>query len=61
MECGAGFSVERSGKGFCLDEKESLQGMTVADVRLAGCLHTSRITTDSVNTLIRVSFSARGF
>ena len=47
--------------GFYLDEKESLQGITVAVVRLAGCLHTSRITTDSVNTLTRVSFSARGF
>ena len=46
---------------FFLDEKESLKGITVFVGRLAGCLHTSRITTNGVNTLIRVSFSARGF
>ena len=46
---------------FFLDEKESLKGITVFVGRLGGCLHTSRITTNGVNTLIRVSFSARGF
>ncbi len=42
-----------------LDEKESLKGITVFVGRLAGCLHTSRITTKGVNTLTSVSFSAR--
>ena len=46
---------------FFLDEKESLKGITVFVGRLAGCLHTSSITTNGVNTLISVSFSARGF
>ena len=46
---------------FFLDEKESLKGITLFVGRLAGCLHTSRITTNTVNTLTRVSFSARGF
>ena len=46
---------------FFLDEKESLKGMTVFGSRLSGCLHTSRLETNSVNTLTRVSFSARGF
>jgi hypothetical protein len=44
---------------FFLDEKESLKGITVFVGRLAGCLHTSSITTNGVNTLISVSFSAR--
>ena len=44
---------------FFLDEKESLKGITVFVGRLAGCLHTSRITTNGVNTLTSVSFSAR--
>ena len=47
--------------GFFLDEKECLKGITVFVGRLAGCLHTSRITTKGVNTLTSVSFSARGF
>ena len=46
---------------FFLDEKESLKGITVFGGRLSGCLHTSRLTTNGVNTLKRVSFSARGF
>ena len=46
---------------FFLDEKKSLKGITVFVGRLAGCLHTSRITTNGVNTLTRVSFSERGF
>ena len=46
---------------FFLDEKESLKGITLFVGKLAGCLHTSRITTNTVNTLTRVSFSARGF
>ena len=46
---------------FFLAEKESLKGITVFVGRQAGCLHTSRITTNGVNTLTRVSFSARGF
>ena len=46
---------------FCLDEKESLKGITVFGGRLSGCLHTSRLTTKGVNTLTRVSFAARGF
>ena len=46
---------------FFLDEKEFLKGITVFVGRLAGCLHTSRITTNGVNTLTSVSFSARGF
>ena len=46
---------------FFLAEKESLKGITVFCVRLSGCLHTSRLTTNGVNTLARVSFSARGF
>ena len=46
---------------FCLFEKESLKGLTVLVVSLAGCLHTSRIITNGVNTLIRVSFSERCF
>ena len=45
--------------GFFLDEKESLKGITVFVGRLAGCLHTSSITTNGVNTLTSVSFSAR--
>ena len=45
--------------GFFLDEKESLKGITVFVGRLAGCLHTSRITTNGDNTLTSVSFSAR--
>jgi len=44
---------------FFLDEKECLKGITVFVGRLAGCLHTSRITTNGVNTLTSVSFSAR--
>ena len=44
---------------FCLDEKESLQGITALVVRLSECLHTSRIRTDGVEALTRVSFSAR--
>ena len=44
---------------FFLDEKESLKGITVFVGRLAGCLHTSRITTKGVNSLTSVSFSAR--
>ena len=47
--------------GFFLDEKESLKGTTVFDGKLVGCLHTSSIAANSVNTLRRVSFSARGF
>ena len=47
--------------GFFLAEKESLKGITVFVGRQAGGLHTSRITTNGVNTLTRVSFSARGF
>ena len=46
---------------FFLDEKESLKGITLFVGKLAGCLHTSRITTNTVNTLTRVSFSERGF
>ena len=46
---------------FFLYEKESLKGLTVLVVSLAGCLHTSRIRTNGVNTLIRVTFSERGF
>ena len=46
---------------FFLDEKVSLKGITVFVGRLSGCLHTSRLTTNGVNTLTRVSFSARGF
>ena len=58
----SGFNYVRSlFFGFFLDEKESLKGITVFVGRLAGCLHTSRITTNTVNTLTRVSFSARGF
>ena len=36
---------------FFLDEKESLKGITAFVVRLSGCLHTSSITTNGVNTL----------
>ena len=46
---------------FFLDEKESLKGITVFGGRLSGCLHTSRLATNGVNTLTRVSFSTRGF
>ena len=46
---------------FFLDEKESRKGTTVFDGKLVGCLHTSSIAANSVNTLRRVSFSARGF
>ena len=46
---------------FLLAEKESLKGITVFGVRLSGCLHTSRITTNTVNALTRASFSARVF
>ena len=46
---------------FFLDEKESLKGITVFGERLSVCLHTSRLATNGVNTLTRVSFSARGF
>ena len=46
---------------FFLSEKESLKGITILVVRLSGCLHTSRIKTNIVSTLIRVSFSERGF
>ena len=46
---------------FFLAEKESLEGITVFGVRLSGCLHTSRITTNTVNALTRASFSARVF
>jgi hypothetical protein len=55
------FSVERSGTGFFLDEKESLKGITGFAGRLAGCLHTSSITANGVITLTSVSFSTRGF
>ena len=44
---------------FCLDEKESLQGITALVVRLSGCLHTSRIRANGVEALKRVSFSER--
>ena len=46
---------------FFLAVKESLKGITVFGVRLSGGLHTSRLTTNGVNTLARVSFAARGF
>ena len=46
---------------FFLSEKESLKGITVLVVRLSGCLHTSRIATNDVKTLARVSLSERGF
>ena len=46
---------------FFLYEKESLKGLTVLVVSLAGCSHTSRIKTNGVNTLIRVTFSERVF
>ena len=46
---------------FYLDEKESLKGITVFGERLSGGLHTSRLAINGVNTLARVSFSARGF
>jgi hypothetical protein len=46
---------------FFLDEKESLKGITVFGERLSGRLHTSSLATNGVNTLTRVSFSARGF
>ena len=46
---------------FFLDEKESLKGITVLVVRLSGCLHTSRIRTNSVNAQQRASLSERGF
>ena len=46
---------------FFLDEKESMKGITVFGGRLSGCLHTSRLATNGVNTLARVSFSERGF
>ena len=46
---------------FLLAEKESLKGITVFGVRLSGCLHTSRLTTNGVNALTRASFSARVF
>ena len=46
---------------FLLAEKESLKGITEFGVRLSGGLHTSRLTTNGVNTLARVSFAARGF
>ena len=46
---------------FFLDEKESLKGITVFGERLSVCLHTSSLATNDVNTLTRVSFSARGF
>ena len=46
---------------FFLSEKESLKGLTVLVVRLSGCLHTSRIRTNSVNAQQRASLSERGF
>ena len=46
---------------FFLDEKESLKGITVFGERLSACLHTSRLATNGVNALPRVSFSARCF
>ena len=54
-------SVEKCFSCFFLDEKDSLKGITVFALRLSECLHTSRLTTNGVNTLTRVSFSARGF
>ena len=55
------FSVRSRFSFFFLDEKESLKGITVFGERLSGCLHTSRLATNGVNALPRVSFSARGF
>ena len=54
-------SVRSRFSRFFLDEKESLKGITVFGGRLSGCLHTSRLATNGVNTLTRVSFAARGF
>ena len=56
-----GFASAYGFSCFFLDEKESLKGITVFALRLSECLHTSRLTTNGVNTLTRVSFSARGF
>lgn len=46
---------------FFLDEKASLKGIALFGVKQSVCLHTSRLTTNGVNTLTSVSFSARGF
>lgn len=54
-------SVRKRFSWFCLDVKESLKGITVFGGRQSGCLHTSRLATNGVNTLTRVSFAARGF
>ena len=54
-------SIEKCFSCFFLDEKDSLKGITEFALRLSECLHTSRLTTNGVNALPRVSFSARGF
>jgi hypothetical protein len=41
----SGFDKNRC---FCLDEIEALKGITILVIRLAGCLHTSRIRTNDV-------------
>ena len=46
---------------FCLDEKDSRQGITALVVRLSECLHTSRMRTEGVEALKRVSFSTRSY
>ena len=53
------FSAQRA--VFFLFEKDDPERVTVLVLSLYGCLHTSRIRTNGVNTLKRVSFSERGF
>ena len=58
--CNVGFSGFDKSRGICLDEIESPERVTVLVIRLSRCWHLSRIMTNDVNTLPRVSISSRG-
>ena len=47
--------------GFFLDEIESPERVTMSEIRLSGCLHTSRIVADSVKNSSESSISERGY
>ena len=47
--------------GFFLDEIESPERVTMSEIRLSGCLHTSRIVADSVKNSTEYSISEMGY